>query len=199
MADRPGTIATRPSVEAEEQRLASLLAELSYRRGTFRLASGKQSDFYVDVKQTVLRADGSALLGKLLMRHICEHGITAVGGMAVGAVPLVTATLCAANDQGHRLDGFFVRKQAKDHGVERRIDGRFDPTARIALLEDVVTTGQSTIEAIGAVEDAGGVVSLVVAVVDREEDDGLARLQRRVPLVRTLTTRTQILAAVNNG
>ncbi len=161
------------------------------------MASGKQSDFYVDVKQTVMRADGAALLGELLMRHVAAHGISAVGGMAVGAVPLVTAALCAASRHRYSLEGFFVRKEAKAHGTERRIDGRFNPAVRIALIEDVVTTGESTLQAIEAVEECGGKVELVVVVVDRQEDDALARLERSVPVVRSLTNRAEILAAVN--
>ena len=183
--------------DPDRHRLVALLAELSYRRGSFRLASGKQSDFYVDVKQTVMRADGAALLGELLMGHVAAHGISAVGGMAVGAVPLVTAALCAASRRGYPLEGFFVRKEAKAHGTERRIDGRFDPAVRIALIEDVVTTGDSTLQAIEAVEACGGKVALVVVVVDRQEDDALARLERSVPVVRSLTNRAEILAAVN--
>ncbi|HYB98366.1 MAG TPA: orotate phosphoribosyltransferase [Candidatus Limnocylindrales bacterium] len=175
--------------------LPRLIAQLSYRKGRFRLASGRESDFYVDVKQTVFRAEGARVVGELLCDRLIADGITLVGGMAVGAVPLVSVALSAAAARGYALDGFFVRKDVKDHGTAQRLDGRFRPDARIALLEDVVTTGGSTLAAIDAVEAAGGKVSLIVTVVDRQEEDGLERLAARGARVEALTTREQIVAA----
>ena len=93
------------------------------------------------------------------------------------------------------MAGFFVRKDAKEHGTQRKIDGRFDPVATIGLVEDVVTTGASTIAAIDAVEAAGGKVAVVVSVVDREESAGLDALRGRVPVVEALVTRSSILGA----
>jgi orotate phosphoribosyltransferase len=175
--------------------LVRLLASLSYRKGTFRLASGRESDFYVDVKQTVFRAEGSRAVGELLCDRLEAHGIELVGGMAVGAVPLVSIALSAAAGRGYPLDGFFVRKEAKDHGTAQKLDGRFRADARIALVEDVVTTGASTLAAIDAVEAAGGKVALVVTVVDREENDGAAALRARGVIVESLATRSEIMAA----
>jgi len=179
----------------DRETLVRLLAKLSYRKGTFRLASGRESDFYVDVKQTVFRAEGSRAVGELLCDRLQAHGITLVGGMAVGAVPLVSIALSAAAGRGYDLDGFFVRKDVKDHGTAQKIDGRFRADARIALVEDVVTTGASTLLAIDAVEAAGGKVALIVTVVDREENDGVAALEARGAVVESLATRTEIVAA----
>lgn len=173
--------------------LARLLARLSYRSGSFRLASGKQSDFYIDVKQTVFTAAGAELVGRALCERLAAHDITSVGGMAVGAVPLVTAALVEAARRGYPLDGFFVRREVKDHGTSRRIDGLFDASARIALVEDVVTTGESTVQAIDAVEAAGGKVALVVTVVDRQEEGGLQNLAARAGAAEALTSRASIL------
>ncbi len=175
--------------------LAALLAQLSYRSGTFTLASGLQSDFYVDVKQTVFTARGSRLVGELLCDRLQASGITLVGGMAVGAIPLVTAALDAAAARDYALDGFFVRKDVKAHGTSQKLDGRFDAAAKIALVEDVVTTGESTIKAIDSVESEGGSVSLVITVVDREENDGMSNLAARAGEVDALATRTAIIAA----
>lgn len=175
--------------------LVSLLARLSYRSGTFTLASGRESDFYVDVKQTVFTAGGSALVGELLFDRLQAAGVTLVGGMAVGAIPLVTAALGAAAARGYPLDGFFVRKDVKDHGTATKLDGRFDASAKIALVEDVVTTGESTIKAIDTVEAAGGKIRLVIAIVDREENDGMRHLAQRVDRVEALATRSEIIAA----
>ena len=179
--------------------LAHLLARLSYREGTFRLASGKSSDFYVDVKQTVFSAAGAALVGKLIYDRLASAAIELVGGMAVGAIPLVDAALNEAARRGRALDGFFVRKEVKDHGTAATLDGRFDPAKRIALVEDVVTTGESTLRAIDAVERAGGRVIEVVVVVDREEDDGLANIARRVARASALTTKSAIRRAASSS
>jgi len=175
--------------------LVNLLAALSYRKGIFRLASGRESDFYVDVKQTVMQSEGARAIGELLCDRLQAHGIELVGGMAVGAVPLVSVALAAAASRGYSLDGFFVRKDVKSHGTAQKLDGRFRPNARIALVEDVVTTGTSTLAAIDAVEQAGGKVVLVVTVVDREENDGVAALAARGAAVESLATRTEVMAA----
>jgi orotate phosphoribosyltransferase len=179
----------------DREMLVRLLAKLSYRKGVFRLASGRESDFYVDVKQTVFRAEGSRAVGELLCDRLQAHGITLVGGMAIGAVPLVSIALSAAAARGYPLDGFFVRKDVKDHGTAQKLDGRFRADARIALVEDVVTTGASTLSAIDAVEASGGKVALVLTVVDREEADGVAALEARGVAVESLATRTEIVAA----
>jgi orotate phosphoribosyltransferase len=186
---------TPTSTPASSDALCSLLARLSYRSGTFRLASGLESDFYVDVKQTVFTPEGAKLVGELAMDRLTAHGIESVGGMAVGAVPLVSCALVAAATRGAEIDGFFVRKEVKEHGTAQKLDGRFTPGRRIALLEDVVTTGASTLLAIDAVEEAGGKVDLIITVVDREENDGLAALRARGCIVESLASRTRIMAA----
>lgn len=178
-----------------DRALAHLIARLSYRKGKFRLASGRESDFYVDVKQTVFTAGGSELIGRALFERLGPAAITLVGGMALGAIPLVSASLSEAARRGYALDGFFVRKEVKDHGTSAKLDGRFDGGAKIALVEDVVTTGESTLRAVDVVEAAGGTVSLIVAVVDREENDGMARLRARVADVQALLTRSAIVTA----
>jgi orotate phosphoribosyltransferase len=180
---------------ADRATLVRLLATLSYRKGTFRLASGRESDFYVDVKQTVMRAEGALAIGERLCDRLQAHGVTLVGGMAVGAVPLVSVALAAAAARGFALDGFFVRKDVKDHGTAQKIDGRFRADARIALVEDVVTTGASTLAAIDAVEAAGGKVVLIITVVDREENDGVAALEARGARVESLATKSEIVSA----
>jgi orotate phosphoribosyltransferase len=175
--------------------LIRLLATLSYRKGTFRLASGRESDFYVDVKQTVFHAAGARAVGELLCDRLQAHAIDLVGGMAVGAIPLVSAALSAAAARDYALEGFFVRKETKEHGTAKKLDGRFDAGRSIALVEDVVTTGASTLAAIDAVEAAGGRVRLVVTVVDREEDEGVAALRSRGAIVESLATRSEIMRA----
>jgi len=183
----------------KSDQLTRLLAELSYRKGVFRLASGKHSDFYVDVKQTVYRAAGAALVGELICDVLAQHSIELVGGMALGAIPLVDAALNEAAHRGWPLDGFFVRKEVKEHGTGAKLDGRFNANKRIAILEDVVTTGESTLRAIDAVEQAGGRVDCVIVVVDREEDDGLGNIARRCGNVLALASKTQIRRAARDS
>ncbi|MFQ5477698.1 MAG: orotate phosphoribosyltransferase [Candidatus Binatia bacterium] len=178
-----------------DHELVSLLARLCYRSGEFTLASGKKSDFYIDVKQAVFSAEGFAIVARNLLDELASEGITLVGGMALGAIPLVSAALSEAARRDYALDGFFVRKTAKDHGTARRLDGRFDPDATIALVEDVVTTGESTLDAVDAVEAAGGRVSLIIAVVDREENDGLRRLAERCGKTVALASKSSVVAA----
>jgi orotate phosphoribosyltransferase len=188
-------------VSAPQSELVALLAELSYKKGEFRLSSGRTSDFYVDVKQTVMTPAGSALIGRLLLERIEEAGLHSVGGMAVGAVPLITAALVEADRRGYELDGFFVRRQSKDHGTAVKLDGRFDAAKPVALIEDVVTTGGSTIEAAEAVQAAGGQVALIVVIVDRQEDEGLERLAAivgQVGRVEALVTKADIVAAAGD-
>lgn len=185
--------------ESPADELPLLLSQLSYRRGTFRLASGKTSDFYVDVKQTVYTAAGAALIGRMICDLLARRSIELVGGMALGAIPLVDATLNEAARRGWALDGFFVRKEVKEHGTSAKLDGRFDARKRIAILEDVVTTGESTIKAIDAVEAAGGRISCVIVVVDREEDAGIQNIARRCSDVVSLATKSSIRRAADEA
>ncbi len=152
--------------------LLGLVLAVSFRRQKVTLASGKESDFYVDLRQTLMRPRGVALAGALVLdRLFAGPPVEAVGGMAVGAVPLVTGVLAAAaaRDPETSLLGFFVRKQVKHHGLGRRIEGGFSAGQRVALLEDTVTTGGSTLEAVDAVEAEGGKVVRVLCIVDRCE------------------------------
>jgi orotate phosphoribosyltransferase len=174
--------------------LLDLLLEVSFRRQKVTLASGKESDFYLDLRQTLMRPRGIALAGALALdRLFAGPPVDAVGGMAVGAVPLVTAVLAAAaaRDRETSLLGFFVRKQAKSHGLGKRIEGGFSPGQRVALVEDTVTTGGSTLEAVEVVEDEGGKVVRVLCLVDRCEGAAEAFRARGLEL-ETLFTRADL-------
>jgi orotate phosphoribosyltransferase len=174
--------------------LLDLMLEVSFRRQKVTLASGKESDFYLDLRQTLMRPRGIALAGALALdRLFAGPPVDAVGGMAVGAVPLVTAVLAAAaaRDRETSLLGFFVRKQAKSHGLGKRIEGGFSPGQRVALVEDTMTTGGSTLEALDAVEAEGGKVVRVLCLVDRCEGAAEAFRARGLEL-ETLFTRADL-------
>lgn len=178
------------------QRLRQLLLDKSYRQGTFTLTSGRTSDFYIDGKQTTLDAEGAYLCGRLLFELIGAHPdpIGAVGGMTLGADPLVTAVAVVSYLENQPIPAFIVRKEAKGHGTGNAIEGKHNlsPGCRVALVEDVVTTGGTLLKVIDTVEQAGFTVGLVVTVVDREEGGAAALADQGYPL-RAIFTRSQLL------
>ncbi|MCH7868671.1 MAG: orotate phosphoribosyltransferase [Myxococcales bacterium] len=157
--------------DAREQLLA-LIMEVSFEKKQVTLASGRESNFYLDLRQTLMRPQGVALAGRLVL-DLLGRGtpVEAVGGMAVGAVPLVSAVLAAAAiTPGYEdLLGFFVRKETKKHGMGRQIEGGFKQGQTVALVEDTTTTGGSTLDAVEIVKASGGKVVRVICLVDRGE------------------------------
>ncbi|HEY8154561.1 MAG TPA: orotate phosphoribosyltransferase [Myxococcota bacterium] len=182
------------STDAKRRELLALILAVSFRRGRVKLASGKESDFYLDLRQTLMRPRGVALAGELILDCLRQGPpVDAVGGMAVGAVPLVAAVLAAsaAHEPDSKLVGFFVRKETKSHGLGRRIEGGFAPGQSVALVEDTVTTGGSTLEALAAVEGEGGKVARVLCLVDRGEGAAAAFAARGIAL-ESLFTRADL-------
>jgi orotate phosphoribosyltransferase len=151
--------------------LRDLLLARSVRRGDFVLASGRRSSFYIDARLTTMSGDGLALIGGLGLDRLAFRGWTpqAVGGLTLGADPVAYALALTARRRGLSLDAFTVRKQAKEHGTAKRIEGCFQAGMHVVVVEDVLTTGSSARDAINAVETEGGQVLGVMAVVDRQE------------------------------
>ena len=162
------------------QQLLALLARLSFRLGRFKLSSGGVSDYYIDCRTTTLNAEGGRLSGHAILDLLEENGIEAeaVGGLTLGADPIVSnvATASAWRALSHPgaplLQGFLVRKAEKEHGTGRRIEGFSRPGAHAVIVDDVCTTGASTVSAIEAAREAGMIVSAVVCIVEREEANG---------------------------
>ena len=156
-----------------KDRLLTLLRERSYARKRVVLASGKESDFFIDCKQTVLLAEGHALVGAVLFEALSELDPrpSAVAGVALGGCPLASAVALVSHERGVPMDAVFVRKATKGHGSARRVEGdsHLEAGSRIAVVEDVVTTGGSTLEAVSCLREQGYEVSAVVALVDRRE------------------------------
>jgi orotate phosphoribosyltransferase len=164
------TVTPAPAAADARARAFAIIREKSFRRGTFTLASGRTSDFYLDLKPTMFDPEGAGLLAGLLLERLAGMDVDAVGGLELGAVPLVTAVSLVSFQQGRPIPGFFVRKAVKDHGTRRRIEVINDLTGKaVAILEDVTTTGGSAMAAVREVQEAGGRVALVLSVVDREE------------------------------
>ena len=152
-------------------RLVALLRSRSYRTGDFVLASGRRSTFYIDCRRTTMHAEGLHLIGSLGLAAIRERGwhADAVGGLTLGADPVAYAIAAATAEQPPAIHGFTVRKAPKAHGTGQRIEGCFEVGAHVVVVEDVITTGGSALDAVAAVRREGGVVSGVLAVVDRGE------------------------------
>jgi orotate phosphoribosyltransferase len=154
---------------ASRQRLLDLFRDRAFTFGQFTLASGKQSSYYVNSKKALFHSEAASLLGEALYELTCDLDVAAVGGLEVGAIPLATACVMRYHQEGRQMEGFFVRKEAKDHGSRERIEGVLPPGARVAILDDVLTTGSSASQAVQAVERAGATVVAVVCIVDRLE------------------------------
>lgn len=154
----------------ERARLIEIVKERSVRAGRFTLASGRESDFYVDVRQTALNAEGSWLLGRLLLPML-QPGVVGVGGPTMGADPLVTALTVASWDAGRPVHGFLIRKAAKGHGTRRFVEGRssLPDGSKVCIVEDTSTTGGSLITAVERARAEGLEVVQALVVVDRQE------------------------------
>lgn len=171
---------------SDRARLLELIREHSFRTGDFLLASGKRSDFYIDLRKTSLTAEGATLIGRLLLSELDAAGWSpaAVGGLTLGADPLTTATGMAAFAQGRPLAGFLVRKAPKDHGTGKRIEraGDLQNGAAVVVLDDTVTTGGSTLDAVRAAQSEGFQVLGALCVVDRGEGGAEALAEAGIPL-----------------
>jgi len=170
-------------------RLEELLLARSVRHGDFVLASGKHSPYYIDCRLTTMSAEGMVLIGRAGLQSIRDAGWTAsaVGGLTLGADPVAYAIAAASFGSAPSLDAFTVRKEAKSHGTRRLIEGNFSPGASVVIVEDVITSGGSALQAIEVVRAEGGRVAGILAVVDREQG-GRQRLEAAGYGVRALTT-----------
>ena len=181
-----------PGLEPQRDRLLTLLTRFAYQRRTVTLSSGRTSDFYIDCKQVSLTAEGHFLIGQLfraLIDRVAPEAV-AVGGLTLGADPLVSATSTISFLAGRPLAGFLVRKEPKGHGTGAWLEGaaRLEPGVPVVILEDVVTTGGSTLRAIERARGAELVVAHVVALVDREEG-GREAVEAEAPLVSLFSRR----------
>jgi orotate phosphoribosyltransferase len=181
----------------DHDRLVALLAERSARRGTFTLASGRESTLYIDARLTTMSPEGLALIGPLALSKLNEVGwkIDAVGGLTLGADPISYAIAYASTSSTRLIRAFTVRKEVKAHGTGRLIEGPFREGDIVAIIEDVITTGGSALRAVEAVRSAGAIVAGVLALVDREEGGREALLSAGLQVI-SLTRASEIVAAL---
>jgi orotate phosphoribosyltransferase len=175
----------------DHERLRRLLLERSVQRGSFTLSSGRQSTYYIDCRPATMSAEGMVLIGRLGVGAIRRAGWkpVGVGGLTLGADPVAYAIAAASLGSDGSIDAFTVRKEPKEHGSRRLIEGNFHSGDAVVIVEDVITSGDSARRAAVAVEQAGGRVLGILAVVDREEGgrEGLESEGRRVIALVTAT------------
>jgi orotate phosphoribosyltransferase len=170
---------------ASRARLADIIRARSFGRGEITLASGRKSDFYFNLKPTMLDPEGAALLAELTFEALKDDKLDYVGGLEMGAVPLAGAIAQLSWLKNHPIAAFFVRKKPKEHGARLAVEGLAKGETlqgkRVVIVEDVTTTGGSAIKALDAVRDAGGEVVLVYTMIDREEGAAENFAEARVP------------------
>ena len=181
-------------MQTDKLRLLKILREKSVSYGHFTLSSGRKSSYYVDSKLTTFDPGGVSLVGKLVFEIIKDKGeeISAVGGLTMGADPIAISTIIAALNEKYSLKGFSVRKEAKPHGKRKLIEGNLDTKDKVVILDDVITTGASTIKAIKAVREFGCDIIMVVALVDRLEG-GAEKIRKLGHDVHTIFTIDDLL------
>lgn len=166
---------------SERDRLRQMLLDRSMRFGEFLLSSGATSNYYIDVRKTSLHPAGLALISKMFYAMLKDDGVTAVGGLTLGADPLVAGLMLYSASQGHPIEGFLVRRNTKDHGMKGLVEGNLAGHKRVAILDDVITSGESALIAADAAEQYKAEIVRVLAVVDRAQGAAQIFQQRGLP------------------
>lgn len=156
-------------MDDERQRLLALIRRDAIRRGDVVLSSGRRASFYIDLRLVTLAAEGSYLVGKTMLALLGDDPADAVAGMTVAADPVVTAMALVSHLERRPLAGLIVRKEAKQHGLGRQVEGPLRDGMRVVVVDDTFTTGGSALQAAAAVEAAGGAVTRILGIVDRDE------------------------------
>lgn len=159
--------ADQSQITNHKSRLRDLFLDRAVKFGRFTLASGRESEYYINSKDVLFHPEAITLLGELLADAARDVAPQAIGGLEVGAIPMTAAALVAFHRRGVHLEGFFVRKQAKGHGSKALVEGRVTPGDRVVVVDDVLTTGGSALQAVKAVEALGAAVVRVVCICDR--------------------------------
>ena len=180
--------------------LRRLLIERSVRLGDFTLASGAKSDYYIDARRTTMSAEGQRLVGRVAYEAIRNHGLdpTHVGGLTMGADPIAYAIAHESAVEGNIIDGFSVRKSPKDHGTGQRIEGGLPPGGRALMVEDTMTTGRSTLQAIEAVRVHGAEIVGIITLVNRSDDAEALYKAQGLPLI-SIYTGSELLRAARDS
>ena len=170
-----------PELEADRDRLRQMLLDRSMRFGEFVLSSGATSNYYIDVRKTSLHPEGLKLIARLFWEQLQQDQVTAIGGLTLGADPLVAGVMWHSHEVGKPLEGFLVRKVAKDHGMRGQVEGNLAGHKRVAILDDVITSGESALIAAESAESYKAEVVRILTVVDREQGAAQTFQQRGYP------------------
>ena len=184
------------TIQKKKERLGEIILERSFKYSEnppFTLASGRLSNFYFNCKPTTLDPEGMNLIGLVVFDMLEDAPVTAAGGLTLGADPIANALAVISFQKGRPIKSFIVRKEAKDHGTKSAVEGNVAAGERVAILDDVITTGGSTITAIEQARRAGLVVDRVITLIDREEG-GRENILQHTDQVQSVFTRTQIMA-----
>jgi len=179
-----------------KERLGEIILERSFKYSDnppFTLASGRQSNFYFNCKPTTLDPEGMNLIGEVIFDMIKDAPVTAAGGLTLGVDPIASALAVISYQLGKPVKAFIVRKDAKDHGTKSAIEGNVTSGEKVVIIDDVITTGGSTITAIEHARKAGLVIDRVITLIDREEG-GRENILQHVDFVQSVFTRTEIMA-----
>ncbi len=183
------------TIESLKERLIGIILERSFKYSDnppFTLVSGRKSNYFFNCKPTTLDPEGMNLIGELVFAMLADSSVTAAGGLTLGADPIANALAVISYQKGRPIKSFIVRKDAKDHGLKDVIAGNIQPGERVAILDDVITTGGSTITAIERAQEFGLLVDRVIALIDREEG-GRENILSRCGRVDAVLTRTEIM------
>ena len=176
--------------------LLELIRTRSFGRGRITLASGRESDYYIDMRPTTLHPAGATAVGELIVDALAGMPVDFVGGLEMGAVPIATAVAIASARRGGGIQAFFVRKKAKDHGAKKLVEGLTKGQTlkgrNVVIVDDVMTTGGSSVQAINAVREEGGNILMVLTIVDRLEGAAATFAAEKLPF-RALFTADEFL------
>lgn len=188
-------------INTAKNRLLDMLLEKSFQYNkdpVFKLVSGKMSNYYVNCKMTTLNAEATLLIGRIFYEKVKPLGITAIGGLTQGADPIAIATAMTSGMEGKGINAFVVRKVAKEHGLKKLIEGDVHPGDRVVIVDDVITTGQSTIDAIERARNEGLQVVKAVVLVDRQEG-GRENIEKKGVPVESVFTVSALMEKYKKG
>jgi orotate phosphoribosyltransferase len=185
------------NVKGMKDRLLEIILEKSFQYSEepiFKLVSGGVSNFYFNCKPAMLDPEGKELIGRLIFSTIRDREVTGIGGLELGSVPISSAVSLISHLEGQPIKEFIVRKEKKDHGIPAKVEGECVAGEKVVVVDDVITTGGSTIKAIEAVQKLGLEVSKVVVLVDREEKNGKQNIEKHCQDVEALIERSEVMA-----
>ncbi len=189
-------------IQKMKERLIAIVLERTFQYSEdppFTLVSGRKSNYYFNCKPTTLDPEGMNLIGEILFSMLAKTDVTAAGGLTLGADPIANALAVISFQKGRPIKSFIVRKDIKNHGVRNAIEGNVARGEKVVVLDDVITTGGSTITAITQAREAGLIIERAIVLIDREEENGRQNIEAQGVKVDAVLTRTEIMSRYRGG